>query len=513
MIHRQVGRDASRLRKRFAMQFHKHHREVMMIRISRLTVRVAMLALLAASTGASADPGFGPVAQPDNTANLDPGIAVQGRDPFYPSRASTDGRVVTPAQFDSTTLCSGCHMDLYTQWKGSMHSNAWTDPVYRSALSMMSQASHGKIDNFCMGCHTPVGVVTREATPAGKNMSEAATQGVHCEVCHNVSKISGYGNGSYVLTPQLHGRPLKFGPYKDAVSPIHDTAYSQLHTQSEFCADCHDVTHPFNRVPVERTYTEWRDSSYAGQGVQCQDCHMKPARGRASPIGKEREHVYSHYFVGANALVTQLLGSDMHSKQAEEMLKACAKVEILAPTELSATRTNQVQVRVTNIGAGHKLPTGFPEGREMWLDFKVMDAHNTQIYRLGAIKNGRTEPGAKTFKVELGDHNGKVVDLKVLEADRILSDTRINPHGYGEVTYMIDLPKGVSGPLKLVADLNYWSFSQALLDSLMGKNAPRAHVTHMTTATATVGVSAIAAQVAGGNGAQPSAVRGQLAAR
>ena len=78
---------------------------------------------------------------------------------------------------------------------------------------------------------------------------------------------------------------------------------------------------------------------------------------------------------------------------------------------------------------------------------------------------------------------------------------------------MIDLPKGVSGPLKLVADLNYWSFSQALLDSLMGKNAPRAHVTHMTTATATVGVSAIAAQVAGGNGAQPSAVRGQLAAR
>jgi hypothetical protein len=461
----------------------------MVMRIRVATFWVAMLTLLASTSALSAEEtGFGVVRQPDNTVNLDTGIAVQGRDPFYPSRASTDGHVVTPDQFQPITLCSGCHMDLYNQWKGSMHSNSWTDPVYRSALSFMSKASHGKIDNFCMGCHTPAGVVMREATPAGKNMSEAAVQGVHCEVCHNVSKISGYGNGSYVLTPQLHGRPLKFGPYKDAVSPIHDTAYSQLHTQSEFCADCHDVTHPFNRVPVERTYTEWRDSSYAGDGVQCQDCHMKPAKGRASPIGKDRDRVYTHNFVGANALVTQLLGSETHSKLAEDMLKACATVEILAPTQLSPTRTNQIQVRVNNIGAGHKLPTGFPEGREMWLDFKVVDAHNMVVYRLGAIKNGRTEPGSKTFKVELGDKKGNVVDLNVLDADRILSDTRINPHGYGEVTYMIDLPKGVAGPLKLVADLNYWSFSQALLDNLMGKNAPRAHVTHMTTASATVQV-------------------------
>ena len=462
-----------------------------MIKMSIWTVWVALFAMLAASSGASADPGFGVVPQPDNTTNLDPGIAFAGKDPFYPSRASTDGHAVKSSQFEPITLCSGCHMDIYNQWKGSMHSNSWTDPVYRSALGLMSQASHGKIDNFCMGCHTPVGVVTREATPAGKNMSEAATQGVHCEVCHNVSRVTGNGNGSYVLTPQLHGRPLKFGPYKDAVSPIHDTAYSQLHTQSEFCSDCHDVTHPFNRVPIERTYTEWRDSSYAGEGIQCQDCHMKPARGRASPIGKEREKVYTHNFVGANAMVTQLLGSDMHSKQAEEMLKSCATVEILAPKELSVTRTNQIRVRVNNIGAGHKLPTGFPEGREMWLDFKVMDAHNTEVYRLGAIKGGRTEPGTKTFKVELGDKNGNVVDLNVLEADRILRDTRINPHGYGEVTYMIDLPKNVTGPLKLVADLNYWGFSQALLDALMGKNAPRAHVTHMTTATATVQVGKV----------------------
>lgn len=454
-----------------------------------LAFPIALLTLMACRTGFCQAPAYGVVPFPDNTTNLDPGVAIAGKSPFFPSRASTDGQAVKTTDFDSIQLCSGCHGDIFTQWNGSMHSKSWTDPVYRAALNVMSQYSHGKIDNFCMGCHTPAGVVTREATPAGKNMSEAGMQGVHCEICHNLSKMSGVGNGAYVLTPKLHGRPLKFGPYKDAVSPYHDTAYSQLHTQSEFCADCHDVTHPFNHVPIERTYTEWKDSAYAGEGVQCQDCHMKPVKGRASPIGKDRDRVYTHYFVGGNALVTQLLGSEMHAGKAEEMLKSAATVQIMAPAELSPTHANPVTVRVTNVGAGHKLPTGFPEGREMWLDFKVLDARNKEVYHLGALKDGRTEPGTKTFKVTLGDKNGNVVDLNVLEADRVLSDTRINPHGFGDVTYTFELPKGAVGPFKLVADLNYWGFSQFLLDHLLGKDAPKAHVTLMATTTATVKVA------------------------
>jgi len=464
-----------------------------MVKLRNLVLPVALVLASFSNSVLAAEPEpepqYGVVPQPDNTLNLDPGIAIKGKSPFFPSRASTDGRAVTAAEFEPTVLCSGCHMEIYNQWKGSMHSNSWNDPVYRSALKLMSVFSHGKIDNFCMGCHTPVGVVSREASPGGKNMSDAAIQGVQCEVCHNVSRISGIGNGSYVLTPKLHGRPLKFGPYKDAVSPIHDTAYSRLHTQSEFCSDCHDVTHPFNRLPIERTYTEWRDSTYSGEGVQCQDCHMKPAPGRASPIGKEREHVYTHYFIGGNALVTQLLGSEKHSQATEAMLKSAATVQIIAPTTLSATHANPVRIRVRNVGAGHKLPTGFPEGREMWLDFKVVDARGRQVYRLGAIKDGKTEPGTRSFKVELGDKDGKVVDLNVLDADRVLRDTRISPRGYQDVTYEFDLPKDVVGPVKLVADLNYWSFSQALLDSLMGKEAPRAHITHMLTTTAQVDLS------------------------
>ena len=452
-----------------------------------LAVGVLASAFTGGDAALGAERPFGVVPHPDNTTHVDPGIAAPGpRSPFFPSRASTDGRALTAEYFELPELCGGCHVDTYNQWKGSMHSNSWTDPVYRAALNLMSKASNGKIDNFCMGCHTPIGVVTREASPGGKGMSEAANRGVQCEVCHNISRTSGIGNGSYVLTPKLHGRSLKFGPYKDAVSPYHDSAYSQLHTQSEFCGDCHDVTHPFNRLPVERTYSEWRDSTYAGEGVQCQDCHMKPVRARTTPISKERERVYTHYFVGGNALVTKLLGSQMHANRAEDMLKSAATVKIVAPSELSLTRPNLVQVLVTNVGAGHKLPTGFPEGREMWLDFKVVDARNVEVFRLGAVKGGRTETGTRSFRVVLGDRNGNVVDVNILEADRVLSDSRIGPRGVGEVTYMFDVPKGAVGPLRLVADLNYWSFSQVLLDHLMGKNAPRAHITKMATAATSV---------------------------
>jgi hypothetical protein len=122
----------------------------------------------------------------------------------------------------------------------------------------------------------------------------------------------------------------------------------------------------------------------------------------------------------------------------------------------------------------------------MWLDFKVVDARNVEVYRLGAIKGGQTEKGTKTFKVVLGDRNGNVVDVNILEADRILYDTRIEPRGYGDVTYMFEVPKGAVGPLRLVADLNYWSFSQALLDDLLGQDAPRAHFTLMATAVTSV---------------------------
>lgn len=34
--------------------------------------------------------------------------------------------------------------------------------------------------------------------------------------------------------------------------------------------------------------------------------HIKPVRGKATPFSKERERIYTHYFVGGIALVTKM---------------------------------------------------------------------------------------------------------------------------------------------------------------------------------------------------------------
>jgi hypothetical protein len=414
---------------------------------------------------------YGMVPYKDNANHTDAGYAKNKEEsPFYPSRASTNGEKITTDLFDQPEVCGGCHTQIFKQWNGSMHSKAWKDPIYRAALNNASKNTQGQVDKLCMGCHTPIGTLSGNASPSGKGMSEVADKGVSCEVCHNISDTKGIGNGAYILTPKLYGVPLKFGPFKDSKSPYHDTAYSALHTKSEFCGQCHNVTHPFNQTPIERTYDEWKDSVYASTGVNCQDCHMKPAPGMAAPMGKQRDKIFSHNFVGGNTSMPTLLGSEEHTRLARDMLKSAATIEIMSVDNLRPGQRATVIVKVSNVGAGHKLPTGFPEGREMWVDFKVSDAKGRMVYRLGAIKDGVTEPKTKSFKVTMADAKGNVVNDDVTKVARILYDSRILPKSYSEVEYTFDVPNSVEGTLTLSADLNYWSFSQHLADELLGKN-------------------------------------------
>lgn len=426
----------------------------------------------------------------NNAGNIDCGVALgKKKAPFFPFRMTTSAEQghLSIDLFDPPELCQGCHPEIYRQWKGSMHSNAWHDPVYRALALQASKATKGLTDNLCIGCHSPIGLATGEATLTGEKMGKLASNGVQCDFCHNISAATGVGNGAFVLTPRKYGRPLKLGPFKDAKSPYHDTAYSELHTVSELCGTCHNVTHPFNRIPIERTYDEWKDSPYAAEGIGCQECHMTPGPGytrnpgRAAIGGKEREHIFTHYFVGGNTVVTGMFGAEEHATLAKEMLQGAAKMEIVSVRNVRPGETATVVIRVHNSGAGHKLPTGFPEGREMWLDFRVLDQSGAEIYRLGRLDDrGQLAEGTPTFKVVLGDAQGNVVDLEVWKATRILHDSRILPRGYADVKFEFKVPAESVGKLALKADLKYHSFSQAFVDNLLGKDAPKVPTVTMT---------------------------------
>lgn len=321
---------------------------------------------------------------------------------------------VPSAKFEPAEGC-GCHAALYEQWQASMHAKALTDPLYQYKLAEADKATGGALGPFCNGCHAPVAVMAGELT--GTDMSKVSPQGkqgIGCDLCHQVVGTEGtLGNTSIKIQPD----GVKRAQLKDAVSPSHATAYSAFHESAEFCGNCHNVDHPVNGMHLEMTYTEWKNGPYAKEGIVCQDCHMtpgpgvtKPNPGKAAAGGPERPHIYTMTFAGGNVG----LGD---AERAEERLKAAAEIAIDVPEVVAPGEPAKAVVTVTNVGAGHYLPTGLTEVRQMWLVVEAVDA------------SGRTLASTRhDFGTILKDAKGNH-PVELWDAVAIHSDDRIPPKG------------------------------------------------------------------------------------
>jgi hypothetical protein len=418
---------------------------------------------------------------------------------------------ITASDYTDPAICGGCHDEIYEQWKGSMHSNSHADPLYQKLYLMASEETKGLTDTYCAKCHTPIGVLAGEIPPAdGSKLSDISKLGVQCDFCHTINGSTGTGNAAYLSSPGN----TKLGPFNDSTSPFHETAYSKLHTESEFCGMCHDVYHPVNGKPIEQTYTEWKNSPYntgnPATTIHCQDCHMrqKPGlastglterpniAGRAARGAPLREHIFTHYFIGGNAILPGLLGSEEHNLLAIERLQKAATLEITAPEGVKAGEMATLKVKVTNSGAGHKLPTGLSEARQVWLEIMVKDGSGKTLYHSGALdENNMVDEKAVIYHAVLADKNGTPT-VKVWEMEQVLSDNRIPPKQSSTEEYRFKIPPDAQNPITVVAKLNYQSANQALVDMLLGEGAVTVPTVEM--ASAEVSFDVAGAKPAGG---------------
>ena len=81
-----------------------------------------------------------------------------------------------------------------------------------------------------------------------------------------------------------------------------------------------------------------------------------------------------------------------------EFMKTAATIEFVrTPSRTECNDDFEATVRITNL-TGHKLPTGYPEGRRMWIDIKAVDAALRSGIKLQATPRVRREqltcPGA-----------------------------------------------------------------------------------------------------------------------
>ena len=391
------------------------------------------------------------------------------------------------SDFTSADTCKGCHSDIYAQWNGSMMSNCFQDPLYLAMHKEAGRETGGATDTFCAACHSPIGIFSGEVPPVdGPQVSEIAKRGVQCDFCHTVSGSTGIGNYSFISEP---GR-VKRAQYSDSVSPFHQTAYSELHTKADFCGMCHNLSHPGNKLAIEATYTEWKNSSFAAQGVQCQDCHMTPAPGvkkltSAATGGPQRPMVFTHQFVGGNATS---LASEDHQKLATQQLQGAASVSVV-PQASSRQTGVSIDVNVANTGAGHYIPTGITEVRQMWLETVITDAGGNVLYRSGAVdENGAVDPQAKMYNTEFADADGNPTE-KPWMAVSVIRDKRIPPGGSDIQKFNTAVPVDAKLPLTVVATLHYRSASSSLVEELLGKNAAVLPIVDMASAQATINLT------------------------
>lgn len=430
--------------------------------------------------------------------------------PFFPSLLnSATGGPISPDAFFPPDRCKTCHAQIFNQWRGSMHSEARRDPVFEALWRMAADKAGAKTSELCTGCHAGLAVLARDikrAPDGGFILPPPADEGVHCHFCHSVVGTSMRDtpsglpqNASLILDPGMIMR----GPFADAKPMWHEAAYSELHTRAEFCGNCHNVFHPLNGFHIENTYTEWKFSAYAQAGIVCQDCHMMPVEkgretartmtkpknpGKASPMGPERENIFTHEFVGGNFTVTALLGHETHAAMAAERLKSAAEVALFLPEAAASGDLVRATVRVTNVGAGHNLPTSLTEVRQMWLDITAKDADGKVLYQSGKIDaKGDLAEGSKLFGAEAVDVAGHHTVLP-WEIVRFNRNHTIPPKGYEDVEYSFVVPSGARGPVSFEATLRYRSYPQAVANLLLGDKAPVLPVVDMAGASGSIPV-------------------------
>ena len=237
----------------------------------------------------------------DGTAADWDGVAVDALAALAHVRAfQEEGR------FPSANSCATCHPDQYREWSGSMHAYSQMSPVFNAFHGTILQITNGTNGDFCIRCHTPVGMNVGEPVfLTNMDRSPTSREGVTCVVCHRLDRPFGKVSGRLAIVEGDLFDPV-FGPTgnEELNRVIESPDYSvntdrgafgrSIHTDVEvlpqittsgFCGTCHDVN-LVNGFRLEEAFSEYKSSPAAADGVTCQDCHMASEPGRVSEYAR-----------------------------------------------------------------------------------------------------------------------------------------------------------------------------------------------------------------------------------
>lgn len=314
----------------------------------------------------------------------------------------------------SAEVCGDCHREILAGWKRSAHAAAMESRLFQDALKMAEADFGAAARKTCLGCHSPIAVQIGDLGLIRK----VSWEGVTCDYCHSIRDVTTSGANPRA---RVEFSLVKSGPSKDAVSTVHKTVFSPVHTSSLVCISCHEYTNS-QGLAVLTTYTEWKQSNYGKESGGCQSCHMARVRGNAvDPRVKASSQL-------------QLNIHEMPGSHSIEQLNKAIRAQLSATHEGGQLK---VSVRVANRGAGHSVPTGSPL-RQLILELRA-DAYNGKHFRKERV-----------YRRTVADASGKVINrehMAFMRAARVVSDTRLAANQSRTETFTFAVPQGVQTQL------------------------------------------------------------------
>lgn len=145
------------------------------------------------------------------------------------------------------------------------------------------------------------------------------------------------------------------------------------------------------------------------------------AKGLVAPSSSQPVPVASHWFTSVDLPLSPELseslvnapGLDDHGvplglrARRELLLRRTFRFELGDARRSGATL--EVPVVLENIGAGHRVPAGFSQERETWVELRVTDSRGSVVYEVGALDRPDADLADKRF-------------LRVTASDALLDD-------------------------------------------------------------------------------------------
>ncbi len=399
-------------------------------------------------------------------------IAALALVPGSPAHAE-GARAPSPSGYWPSQTCAGCHARTFAQHAESSHESSFRNPLFQAQYfeELLPRASRDPAlveeAKSCTACHAPVAWAFQRKYFVGEMPTDPSLSGVTCDLCHTITGFEGREprNGNFITAPS----DKKYGPFPTQTNWHH--VYSELQTKSEFCATCHEAVN-HRGLEVKATYSEWKKSPFAAEGVQCQDCHMTRGGflvgGRPQlESGKAAEggllnaplhgRLYTHRFPGA------------HSESQVEGALGVAFSK--PPAQVRAGQTVALSVTVDNHRTGHKMPTGSADLRLLWLEVtaRIRDkviAVPARVKALGGygvagageldetLLAGDVPPGSRIYRAVFFDAD-KRQTLASYDAVQVVWDNRLGSGEQRLEPYELAIPADLSGPIRLQARLVY----------------------------------------------------------